>query len=155
MSDSHPLLAEYPLITTIPLLWSDEDTFGHVNNLSYLRWAEGGRVEYLQAVGLWTEMPPTGPGPILASQKCDYKAQLKYPDTVYVGTKVTKIGNTSFRMQHRIVSRDVGIVAAEVDSTLVMFDYKEQKPTPLTDEMKLAIREFESRPVETPEAVRA
>ncbi len=145
VKEVHPLLSGFPVVTTIPLLWGDEDAFGHVNNLAYLRWCESSRVEYLQRVGLWTDLPPSGAGPILASVTCDYKAQLKYPDTVQVGTRVSRIGNTSFRMEHRIVSRSAQEVAALVDSTLVLLDYRLGKPVPIPLDIRRTIGELEGR----------
>ena len=145
MSDVHPLLTGYPVITTIPILWGDQDAFGHVNNLTYLRWCETSRVEYLQRVALWVELPPTGIGPILASLKCDYKMQLNHPGTVLVGTKVTRIGNSSIRMEHRVVSGEEAVVAAEVDSTLVWYDYQRLKAVPVPAEARQIISDLEGK----------
>ena len=143
----HPLLAGYPVVTTIPLLWGDEDAFGHVNNLVYLRWCESARVEYLLRAGMWIDLPPAGTGPILASLKCDYKAQLTYPDTVDVGTRIGTIGTSSFRMEHIVVSRNLGVVAAVVDSTLVWFDYGSRKPVTVPAEIRQVIGDLERQTV--------
>jgi len=148
MSDSHPLLAGYQVVTTIPIIWGDQDAFGHVNNLTYLRWSETSRVEYLQRVSLWVELPPREIGPILASLKCDYKMQLNHPGTVLVGARVTRIGNSSLRMEHRIVSVEEKVVAAEVDSTLVWYDYRRLKPVPVPAEARRVIGELEGKSFE-------
>jgi acyl-CoA thioester hydrolase len=133
------------MVTTIPILWGDEDAFAHVNNLAYLRWCETARVEYMRRVGLWSETPPTGIGPILANVKCDYKAPLNYPDTIDVGTRVVAIGNSSVRMEQIVVSRALARVAAEVESTVVMFDYQAGRPTRVSDAIRAAIAELEGR----------
>jgi len=133
------------VVTTIPLLWGDEDAFGHVNNLIYLRWCETARVEYMLRTGMWVELPPTGTGPILASLKCDYKAQLTYPDTVDVGTRIGAIRNSSFQMEHIVVSRNLGGVAAVVDSTLVWFDYGSRKPVTVPEQIRQVIAELQSK----------
>ena len=39
-------LSDYPVLTVIAVLWGDEDAFGHVNNVAYLRWCESARVDY-------------------------------------------------------------------------------------------------------------
>jgi acyl-CoA thioester hydrolase len=148
MSDVHPLLAGFPAVTTISILWGDQDAFGHVNNLAYLRWCETSRVEYLRRVALWVELPPSGIGPILASVKCDYKMQLNYPGTVLVGARVTRIGNSSIIMEHRVVGLDVEGVAAEVDSTLVWYDYKRQKAVPVPAQARQIIGELEGKSFE-------
>ena len=142
---AHESLAGFPLVVTIPLLWGDLDAFGHVNNLVYLRWCESARVDYLERVGMWVPLPPTGPGPILASIKCDYKRPLNYPDTVEVGSRITRIGNSSMQMQHRVVSLSLGLVAAEVESVLVLLDYATGKAVPVPAEMRRAIGEVEGK----------
>jgi acyl-CoA thioester hydrolase len=137
------LLSAYPVVTTIPILWGDEDAFAHVNNLAYLRWCETARVEYMQRVHFWLELPPNGTGPILASVKCDYKAPLNYPDTVDVGTRVAAIGNSSVRMEQMVVSRKLQAVAAMVESTVVMLDYNIGRPVRVPDKIRAAIAEME------------
>ncbi len=145
MTDVSPLLAEYPIVTTIPVLWGDEDAFAHVNNLAYLRWCETARVEYMRRVAFWTETPSTGTGPIIASVKCDYKAPLTYPDTVDVGTRVTAIGNSSVRIDQVVVSRKLQAVAALVDSTVVLLDYSLGRPVRVPEEIRAAIGALEGR----------
>ena len=150
MQDSHRLLADFPVITTIPLLWGDLDAFGHVNNLVYMRWAETARVEYLLQIGQFPPLPPSGIAPILASMKCDYRRVLNYPDTVYVGTRIARIGNSSFQMLHRIVSRSLDEIAAEVDSTLVMLDYSRNKPVTVPSDVRNVIGALEGKTFEAP-----
>ncbi len=145
MSDVHPLLAGFPVVTAIPILWGDQDAFGHVNNLPYLRWCETSRVEYLRRVALWVALPPSGIGPILASLKCDYKMQLNYPGTILVGARVTRIGNSSIRMEHYVVSLEGKRIAAEVDSTLVWYDYKRQEAAPVPAQARQIIGDLEGR----------
>ncbi len=146
MSGGHPALAGSPVVATFPLLWGDQDKFGHVNNVVYLRWAETARVEYLARIGLWDAMlSATSVGPILASISCDYRRPLTYPDTVHVDARVTYIGTSSFRMRHRIVSERLGAVVAEVDSTVVAFDYKRAKSVPLPPDSRRAIEALEGR----------
>jgi acyl-CoA thioester hydrolase len=142
---SNPL-AGFPVVISIPVQWGDHDAFCHVNNTVYLRWCESARVEYLMRVGLWQVREGEGVGPILASISCDYKRPVTYPDTVRVGARVTKIGNSSFRMEHKVVSEAMGIVAAEVHSTVVVFDYCEKKTVRVSHETRSAIAKLEGQP---------
>lgn len=153
MQQRHRLLADFPVVITIPLLWGDQDAFGHVNNLVYMRWAETARVEYLLPIGMFPPLPPKGVAPILASMKCDYRHVVNYPDTVYVGTRIARIGNSSFQMLHRIVSRNLDQIAAEVDSTLVMLDYRINKPVTVPAGIRSVIGRLESKNFEAPCAV--
>lgn len=143
---SHPdSLEAFPIINEITVLWADEDSFAHVNNVAYLRWCETGRVEYLRRLGLFPELPPKGVGPIVASVTCHYRRQLKYPDTVIVGTRVTAIGNSSFHMEHRIVSQASGETAAESEATMVTVDYSIGKPVRVPEGVREAIATLEGR----------
>jgi acyl-CoA thioester hydrolase len=138
-------LNEFPLVVSLPLQWGDQDAYGHVNNTVYLRWCETARIEYLRKIGLWIDLAPGGVGPILASITCDYRRPLTYPDTIRVGARITKIGNTSFRMEHRIWSDRQKAVAAEAHSTIVVLDYSDKKPVRVPDPARQAISKFEGR----------
>ena len=133
------LLSGYPVVTSIPILWGDEDSFAHVNNVVYLRWCETSRVEYMRRIAIWPEPPPRGIGPIMAGVTCDYKLALTYPDTVDIGTRVASVGNSSIRLEQVVVSRRLQAVAAVVESTIVLLDYKNQRPVRVPDEVRAAI----------------
>jgi acyl-CoA thioester hydrolase len=145
MNYRHEALASFPVVVTIPLLWGDQDAFGHVNNIVYFRWCETARVEYLHRAGLWAPAPPRGVGPILASIKCDYKHPLNYPDTVHVGARVTRIGNSSMQVEHCIVSQALDSIAATADSTVVLLDYTSNKTVKVPVEMRRIIGELEGK----------
>ena len=145
MKHRHEALAGFPVVVTIPVLWGDQDAFGHVNNLVYLRWCETARVEYMERTGIWVPLPPRGVGPILASIKCDYKLPLNYPDTIHVGARVTRIGNSSLQMTHAIVSHKRDELAALADSTIVMLDYSSGKSSPVSGEIRARIGEIEGQ----------
>jgi acyl-CoA thioester hydrolase len=147
MENTCSLLEGFALITSVPVAWGDQDAFGHVNNLVYIGWCETARVEYLVRMEMFPELPPKGIAPILASIKCDYRTPLNFPDTVDVGTRVTRIGNSSFQMEHRIVSRTRNVVAAEADSTLVWLDYSANKPVRIPDDIRERIAQIEGRAV--------
>jgi acyl-CoA thioester hydrolase len=138
------LLSGYPLITTLPILWGDEDSFAHVNNLAYLRWCETARVEYMHRVAFWIDSePPKGTGPILANVNCDYLLPLTFPDTVDVGTRVASVGNSSMKLEQVVVSRGRAAVAAKVTSTIVLLDYAVGRPVRVPDSIRTAIAELE------------
>jgi len=143
MKHQHEALVGFPIVVTIPVLWGDLDAFGHVNNLVYLRWCETARVEYMVRSGMWVPLPPQGIGPILASIRCDYKIPLNYPDTVHIGARVTRIGNSSLQMEHRIVSHERNELAAEADSTVVMIDYSTGRSSPVSTAIRAKIAEIE------------
>jgi acyl-CoA thioester hydrolase len=150
MEHSHESLTGFPVVIAVPVLWGDQDAFGHVNNLRYMCWAETARVEYLARIGLWVSLPPDGVGPILVSISCDFKRPVTYPDAVLVGARVTRIGNSSIRMEHRITSLTLNEVVAEVVSTIVVLDYSRMQSVPVPEDVRKAIESLEGREFESP-----
>jgi acyl-CoA thioester hydrolase len=138
-------LATHPHVVRIPVQWGDQDAFGHVNNVMHFRWFETARVEYLHRAGLAHLMSGSGTGPILASIKCDYRRQLNYPDTILVSASITHIGRTSLKMAHLIYSQTQAAIIAQGDSTIVCFDYQNQRPIPVPPEIRAQIEQMEGR----------
>src|SRR5205807_5731796 len=95
-------LEGFPVVLTVAVQWGDQDSFGHVNNTIYFRWFESARIAYLERIGQGQMMNRVGLGPILAAINCNYRKQLKYPDTLLIGAKITRIGNSSLTMTHAI-----------------------------------------------------
>ena len=86
-------LQEYPIRFSIPVQWGDQDSFGHVNNLMYLRWCESARIYYLNDTGIWDLYRTDNIGPILASIHCNFRQPVVFPDQVHTGAKLSRIGN--------------------------------------------------------------
>jgi len=139
------LLEGFPVVEARPAQWGEQDPFGHVNHAVYFRWYETSRIAYAQRVGLMDLHKAEGIGTILASVSCDYRRQLMFPDTVYIGARVVRIGRTSLAMEHKIISGEQGSLAAEGRATLVVFDYKANAPHPVPDSVRRTIEELEGR----------
>ena len=45
-------IIEAPVVMELPVIWADQDMFGHVNNTVFLRWFESSRVTYWDESGL-------------------------------------------------------------------------------------------------------
>ncbi|MEX2176339.1 MAG: thioesterase family protein [Pirellulaceae bacterium] len=153
-----PLFAElshHPVIVTLPIQWGDQDAFGHVNNAIYFRWFETARVEYLHLGQLGHLMSSHALGPILASIRCDYRKQLKHPDTVLVSASVVEIGRSSMKMRHLVYSQSQRAIAAEGESTVVMFDYAAQRPTRVPADVRQKMEQLEGRPLTSSPAAAA
>lgn len=130
-------LAEYRTVTSLPVQWGDQDAFGHVNNIVYFRWFESARIDLLNACPSQVSMSGSGLGPILASIKCDYKRQLRFPDTVYIGSRISRVGRSSADISHAIYSRAQGEIVALGVSVIVVFDYTAQRVTRIPDDLRL------------------
>ena len=136
-------LAAFPTVIHLPVQWGDMDAYQHVNNVVYFRWFESARIAYLHRIGLKDLYHTAGVGPILAAIACNYRRQLNYPDTVAVGARISRIGRTSFDMDHVLFSTAQQVIIADGKSTIVTFDYRQQKPTPVPDEIRARIQKIE------------
>ena len=137
-------LKDFPAIATIPVQWGDQDMFQHVNNAIYFRWFESSRVQYWHQSGLFEALQESGFGPILASVTCNYKKQIRFPDTVLIGTKVEKLGISSVTLSHDVFSTSNNAVSATGKSVIVMFDYKSQHPVPIEATFREIFEKFEA-----------
>jgi acyl-CoA thioester hydrolase len=142
-------LANYPVVLDWPVQWGDQDALGHVNNTIYFRWCESARIAYLQRLGLGDWMQPTTLGPILAHIDCNYKRQLHFPDTVRIGSRISRMGRTSLTMEHSLVSLAQNAVVAESTSVIVVFNYQTQRPTPIPDDVRAAVERLEGKKIES------
>lgn len=145
MADPDDPLADYPAVIELPVEWGYQDLFGHVNNVVYFRWYESARIAYFEQFGFFKRSGLPQVGLILASIKSDYRRPLNYPDTVRIGARVTRIGRTSIGVQHMVFSQAQAAVAAEGESTVVVFDYENNRPHPVPDEVRQAIAQLEGQ----------
>lgn len=133
----------WPITVELPVQWGDMDSFGHVNNVVYLRWFESARIAYFDRAGILEGMPHLGP--IQARQTIDYRLPLRYPDRVLVSATVLKLGNSSFTMGLRARSKaNERAIAAEGEAVIVMLDYRQNAKVPLSPELRARIEALEA-----------
>ena len=138
-------LAEFSLVVVQPVQWGEQDALGHVNHVTYFRWYETARIAYFLKIGLMDMHKHERIGPILASVANDYRRQINYPDTVLIGVRISRIGRSSFDMEHKIFSQNDHALAAEGTSTLVVFDYQTNKSHPVPARIRHAIENLEGK----------
>jgi acyl-CoA thioester hydrolase len=138
-------LAEFPVVVVQPVQWGEQDPLGHVNHVTYFRWYETARITYFLRIGLMDMHKNERIGPILASVVNDYRRQINFPDIVHIGVRISRIGRSSFDMEHKIFSQNDHALAAEGTSTLVIFDYQTNKSHPVPARIRHAIENLEGR----------
>jgi acyl-CoA thioester hydrolase len=136
----------------VEVRFSDTDAMGHVNNASYLTFAEIARLAYYERVtGQPLPLATHGAeeGMILAEIRITYRAQAFYGETLAVETRVDRIGRTSFAMVHRLTASPSRYgparLIAVADSVLVMYDYHDERPMAVPATLVTAIEDFEGR----------
>ena len=115
-------LSDFRSITRFRVPFCDVDMMQHVNNASYVVWAETARCEYFDEV-MHTEIMGAA-GIILAHLEFDYHAPLDFREEVAVGCRVSRIGRKSFDFINEIWSEERQVMAARGLTTMVAYDYK-------------------------------
>jgi acyl-CoA thioester hydrolase len=129
---------------------SDTDAMGHVNNAKYLTYCEMARIRY------WTDVTgePIAPGHegaeslILAEARITYRAPVFHGERVTVETRATRLGRSSFVLEHRLTAQmpdQTSRLVATSESVMVRYDYATERPTPLGPAFVAAIERYEGR----------
>lgn len=136
-------LRGFAVVVEIPVQWGEMDSYRHVNNTVFFRYFEAARIVYLDRIGFRDENDNGGVGPILASTEARFRRPLVYPDTVRVGTRVTRLDEDRFTMEYRLVSTKTGEWSADGGGLLVSYDYNSMRKAPLPEAVREAIRRLE------------
>lgn len=129
-------MKDFPVTFRFATHWGDMDALGHVNNARYFTWFESARLALFERVGLAAAGRPTV-GPILAHTRCDFLAPVTHPADLVAGTRIERLGTTSFTMGYgvahaaasdRLVARGEGVV--------VLIDYTSGGKVAIPEELR-------------------
>jgi acyl-CoA thioester hydrolase len=129
-------LDNYTIVEKIPVRWGDMDARGHVNNTIYYRYFESTRISLFQLMEIYEEPTEVRVGPILSFQSCYYKAPLVYPDTVFVGAKITSIERSKIIIKHILFSKKLERIAAEGEAHIIWYNYEKKEKAIISDDLK-------------------
>ena len=130
--------------TSIKIRFRDLDVFGHVNNAVYFTFMEMARVDYFTQIGMLQSGAFPSPFFIIAEASCQFKAPIDMDTPLVIQTRVSRLGNSSFDMEHRFVHQADDVVLAAGRTVLVTFDYAAGRSVRLPDEWRAAIVQLES-----------
>ncbi|PSU44596.1 acyl-CoA thioesterase [Photobacterium frigidiphilum] len=147
------MLKGYPVITEIPVAWGEMDALNHVNNVVYFRYMETARIDYFNKVQLMEDMKLTGVGPVLGETTCRYKLPVTFPDTLYVGSRVSEIKDDRFTMTYEIYSKKLNAITTVGSAKVVMFNFKNKKPDNLSQHLRDTIINIEGDALKVVERV--
>ncbi len=122
--------------------FGDLDAMRHLNNVVFLRFFETARISYLRhLIPTHTPAEPEsdGFGLIFAECHINYRAPVRYDESVAIACSVADVRRSSFRVPFdmRVEDRQV----AEGYGVLVGFDYSAQTAQPLPDEIRARLEE--------------
>lgn len=126
------------------VVWGEQDSMGHVNNVQYVRYAETGRTNWTRHIGeyfdvankkLWDQMLTSKSyGLILKSITVDFKFPMTWPDKISVYHKLRSMpssSDSSMLLDVMILSEDKQRPAARCLEDVSVYDYQAFKKSTL------------------------
>ena len=89
-----PALAAYPYVTAITTRWSDNDIYGHINNVVYYSYFDSAANHFLIHEG-GLDIAAADVIGLVVESHCAYHKPLAYPTPLRAGVRVDKLGNRS------------------------------------------------------------
>ena len=128
----------YPHFLSIQTRWSDNDIYGHVNNVPYYSYFDtvvncflidqgGLDIETDSVIGVAVET------------MCKFNKPLAYPEVLESGLRVGKLGNSSVRYEIGIFQEGAAEAAAMGHFVHVFVDRATGKPAPIPDAIRSAL----------------
>ena len=131
--------ADYPHFLSIDTRWSDNDLYGHVNNVVYYSYFDTVVNEYLISHGALDLEAGKTIG-LVVETHCSYFASLAFPERIDAGLRVTRLGTTSVRYEVGIFSAGSEQPAAQGHFVHVYVDRDTRRPAPLPEALVAALK---------------
>jgi acyl-CoA thioester hydrolase len=113
-----PTLDDFPLRSFDTIRFGDTDRQGHVNNAVFSSYLETGRSQML--IGPGHRAAPDGFSFVIVRLVLDYRAEITWPGTVEIGSRVSNLGRSSVGIVQGLFQD--GACVATADTVLVLFD---------------------------------
>ena len=112
--------------------WSDNDAYGHLNNVVYYELFDSAVNALLIEAGLLDPAATPVVGLVVES-RCRYFASLAYPDALEVGVAIEHLGRSSVRYRLGVFKAGAREPAAQGGYTHVYVERASARPTAITD----------------------
>ena len=129
---------DYSYFQPISTRWSDNDIYGHVNNVTYYSYFDSVANHFLISEG-GLDIHEGNIIGLVVSSGCAYHAALAYPDKLEGALRVNRLGNSSVEYGLGIFREGEDIAAAEGYFTHVFVDRASRRPTPIPEQLREAL----------------
>ncbi|MEE4661185.1 MAG: thioesterase family protein [Halieaceae bacterium] len=133
-----PLRADYPVFYPISTRWSDNDIYGHINNVVYYSYFDSVANQYLIEEG-GLRIPDDPVVGYVVNSGCNYLRALAYPDRLEGGLRVEKLGNSSVRYGIGVFRQGEDTPAAFGHFVHVFVDRASNRSVPIPEGIRAAL----------------
>ncbi len=130
--------ADFSYFLPIQTRWSDNDIYGHVNNVTYYSYFDTAAnalliekadfdIRYSPVIGL------------VVDSACSFFQELSYPEIIEVGVAISKLGNSSVQYDLAIFKQGHEVASAQGHFVHVFVDRQTRKSTPIPIKIRDAL----------------
>jgi acyl-CoA thioester hydrolase len=125
--------------------FSDTDAQGVVYYGRYLPYFDHARTEYHRHLG-GASVPRCEF--VMRASSVEYHAPARFDDLIEAYVRVSRIGRTSMTYDYAAYRLPDDTLMVTAQQTLVLVDIESRRPTPVPDELRVAVRSFEGTDLE-------
>jgi acyl-CoA thioester hydrolase len=129
---------DFAVLRALPTRWSDDDTYGHVNNVvHYLMFDTAVNGWLIEASGVdIRRLPAIG---LVVETACRYYAELRFPELVTAGIALERLGTSSVVYRLALFGADREPPAAVGRFVHVYVHRDTRRPVPVPAEIRAAL----------------
>ena len=133
-----PQRQDFDVLRVVPTRWMDNDHYGHVNNVAYYSFFDTAVNGFLiEATGMdIRELPAIG---IVAESGCQFLSAISFPDTIYAGLAVERLGTSSITYRIALFRGDDQQPCATGRFVHVYVDRGTRRPVPIPDTIRTVV----------------
>lgn len=128
----------YAVFYPISTRWSDNDTYGHINNVVYYSYFDSVANRYLIEKGGLDINDGRVVGYVVQSG-CDYHAPASYPEAIEGGLRVDRLGNSSVQYGIAIFREGEQEALAHGHFVHVFVDRASNRSVPIPEDLRVAL----------------
>ena len=136
-----PLRADYKVFYPISTRWSDNDIYGHVNNVTYYSYFDTVINEYLIREGGLDIRGGAVVGYCVESN-CRYHRPVTFPETLDAGLRVAQVGNSAVRYEIGLLRQGEDKPAAQGHFVHVFVDREKEKPAAIPEKIRACLEKL-------------
>jgi len=137
------LRERFRFFTQTPTRWGDCDSFGHVNNVQFVRYYESGRLDYFHRLLELSTGPEVVSSLIIADIHVTFQRQIHHPCALEVGSRISRLGNSSFDFEAAIFVPGEEDACSTATAACVWFNFRDNHSTPIPPAEREIIQQFE------------
>jgi acyl-CoA thioester hydrolase len=131
-----PRLGDFCVTTVEKLRFADSDRHGHITNTVFAVCCQTARMELLCDPNR-VPIPPNTQF-VIAKLVLEFRAEMHWPGTVEIGTRVERIGRSSVTLAQALFMGERCVATGE--SVVALMDITTRRSTPLPEETAEALR---------------